>query len=330
MRRVLGILLIGLAAATAARAHDFWLEPSTYTPAPGQRVAVRLRVGDHFPGDPFARTSGRIERFAVFGGAGDAIVAGAEGVDPAGYLVAGGPGLYQIVYDSNHASLDLSGEKFERHLAEQGLERISELRRRAGRSAVAAKEVYSRSVKALIAVGGGAGEGYDRPAGLPLELIPERNPFLLTPGDELPVRLLYQGKPLAGAWVQARNPRRDVETVSGRTDREGRLRLRLASGGTWLVKAVHMIPAPRESGADWESFWASLTFEAAARRNAHRLDPGSIFYRAAAVPPAASVARSTSLAKPSRTRARMTICSSASFHCRCSMASRTPGRVFTP
>lgn len=265
MRILFSALMIGLAAAPAARAHDFWIEPSAYTPAPGQRIAVRLRVGDHFPGDPFARTPKRIERFAVLGGGAEAAVPGIEGGDPAGYLVAGGPGLYQIVYDSNHASIELTGEKFEQHLAEQGLERISALRKRAGRSAVPAKEIYSRSVKALIAVGGGSGEGYDRPAGLPLELIPEKNPFLLSPGSELPLRLLYRGKPLAGAWVQARNPRRPGETVSGRTDGEGRLRLRLASGGPWLVKAVHMIPAAKESGADWESLWASLTFESASR-----------------------------------------------------------------
>ena len=30
--------------------------------------------------------------------------------------------------------------------------------------------------------------------------------------------------------------------------------------GVWLIKAVHMIAAPPGSGAEWESFWASLTF----------------------------------------------------------------------
>jgi hypothetical protein len=29
----------------------------------------------------------------------------------------------------------------------------------------------------------------------------------------------------------------------------------------WLIKAVHMIPAPAGSKAEWASFWASLTFE---------------------------------------------------------------------
>ena len=29
----------------------------------------------------------------------------------------------------------------------------------------------------------------------------------------------------------------------------------------WLIKAVHMVPAPADSNADWASYWASLTFE---------------------------------------------------------------------
>jgi hypothetical protein len=36
---------------------------------------------------------------------------------------------------------------------------------------------------------------------------------------------------------------------------------KLPQDGMWLVKAVHMIEAPAGSGAQWASFWASLTFE---------------------------------------------------------------------
>jgi hypothetical protein len=34
----------------------------------------------------------------------------------------------------------------------------------------------------------------------------------------------------------------------------------LDAAGRWLVTAVHMVPAPAASGADWESVWASLAF----------------------------------------------------------------------
>lgn len=267
----LGIFLLGLALSAAAlSAHDLWIEPTSFRPRPGERVPVRLRVGDHFPGDPVPRWPQRIERFAAVPGVpeiaaeGEAPLPGVPDADPAGVLAAGAPGLWAIVYDSDHASITLAGDTFEHHLAEQGLERVSELRRQRGQSAAPATEIYSRCAKALVAVGGKADAGHDRLVGLPLELVPERSPAALAPGEELPVRLLYAGRPLAGARVEARNPRAPGETVAGRTDTDGRVKLRLASPGFWLVKAVHMVPAPPESGADWESFWASLTFEAGA------------------------------------------------------------------
>ena len=57
------------------------------------------------------------------------------------------------------------------------------------------------------------------------------------------------------------NKRNPAEKISARTDDDGRVRLRLDSPGMWLIKAVHVIPAPAGMNAEWESFWASLTFE---------------------------------------------------------------------
>ena len=46
-------------------AHDFWIEPSTFRPAPGATVAIGLRVGQNFVGDPVPRSSQLLERFVV-------------------------------------------------------------------------------------------------------------------------------------------------------------------------------------------------------------------------------------------------------------------------
>jgi len=52
-----------------------------------------------------------------------------------------------------------------------------------------------------------------------------------------------------------------AEKLSARTDADGRVRLRLRSDGMWMIKAVHMVPAPAGADGDWASYWASLTFE---------------------------------------------------------------------
>lgn len=258
----LGLLL----TAAAAGAHDLWLEPSSFRPAQGESVAVRVRVGEHFQGDPVPRSSARIERFAAVAPGERELelpVKGAEGADPAGRATLPVPGTWILVYDTNHASVELEAETFEPYLREEGLEAIIALRAEREQSKAPAREIYSRCAKSLVVVGkesGGPAKGHDRVLGLPLELVPEASPAALPAGGELPVFLLYRGEPLAGALVVAMRKDQPMEKVSARTGKDGRVRLRLDRPGDWLVKAVHMVPAPEASGADWESFWASLTF----------------------------------------------------------------------
>ncbi|HEY2290750.1 MAG TPA: DUF4198 domain-containing protein [Thermoanaerobaculia bacterium] len=266
--RFLGGFLLWLLSAPALLAHNFWIEPSTLTPAAGQRVAVRLRVGIELKGDPVPRDPALMKRFVAAGPAGDSTVPGVPNTEPAGFEAFVVPGLYTIVYDSGRSPLELDAAKFEEYLRDEGLERISALRARQGKSAAGAKEVFSRCAKALLNVGdGGSGPGFDRVFGQRLELVAEKNPYTLAGGGELPVRLLYEGKPLAGALVMAlqRDRPDKVDKVMARTDARGRATLKLDRPGFWLVKAVHMIPAPPDAGADWESFWASLTFAVPSR-----------------------------------------------------------------
>jgi uncharacterized GH25 family protein len=251
---------MALLCAGALSAHDLWIEPSSFQPASGTRLAVRLRIGQLFLGDPFPRDPKLMVRFSVLGAGGESPIPGVPDTDPAGYLVTGPPGLYELVYTSNHASVQLDAAKFEQYLADEGLEKISALRATKGLSTVPAKEIFSRCAKSLVEVAGDPGSGYDRVLGLTLELIPEKNPYTLAPGQELPVRLMFHGAPLVGAKVAAVPKDQPKNQVAARTDAQGRVRLRLARPGVWMVKAVEMSPAPAGSGADWESVWASITF----------------------------------------------------------------------
>jgi uncharacterized GH25 family protein len=260
------VLLLGTLASPALLAHNFWIEPTAFTPAPGQRVAVRLRVGQELQGDPVPRDPSLMKRFVTVGPNGaEVTVPGVPNTEPAGFLAFQAPGLYTIVYESGRSAVELEAAKFETYLKEEGLETVSARRARAGKTAAPAREVFSRSAKSLVAVGDGSGPGFDRVLGLRLELVAEKNPYALANGGELPVRLLYEGKPLAGSLVMALQRGRPGAVTSARSDSKGRATLKLDRPGLWLIKAVHMISAPADAGADWESFWASLTFAVPAR-----------------------------------------------------------------
>ena len=253
-------LVTTLFASDGLLAHDFWIEPSTFRPAVGSSLSVRLRVGEHFSGDPFPRDPSHIKRFVMAGPTGEVPVLGLSGSEPAGSIRVQTPGLYVIGYRSNRRLIDMDAEKFDSYLREEGLEKIRHLRAQKGHTEPDVKEAYSRCSKSLVAAGKLNPTAKDLALGFTLELVAERNPYLLTKGKELPIRLLYNAKPLQGALVVAQNQQDPTRKLKAHSDEQGRVVFLLPRSGIWLIKVVHMVPA-FEDAVDWESFWASLTFE---------------------------------------------------------------------
>jgi uncharacterized GH25 family protein len=262
LRHVLGMLLVaGTLAHATAFAHDVWIEPTTFHPRSGEQVGVRLRVGDNLSGDSLPRDPARVNAFVVADAVGRKPLAGHAGDDPAGSVRVAAPGLMVIGYHSNPSATELPAEKFNQYLKEEGLDAAAALRARRNETHVPARELFSRCAKSLLLSGAASDTQGDRLLGFTLELLAERNPYALRDGEALPVRLLYQNRPLAGALVVAMNRTNPAQKLTARTDNQGRVRFQLQRGHLWLVKAVHMERASIMSKAEWTSFWASLTFE---------------------------------------------------------------------
>jgi len=260
-RTVLALALFVLVALPAG-AHDFWIEPSTFRPAPGTEVTAALRIGQKLEGEPLPRDPRLVDRFVLLGAAGEMPVGGMPGDEPAGTVRVAGPGLQWIGYQSRPYPVRLEAAAFEGYLKEEGLEQIVAERARTGRSAAPGRERFHRCAKALLDVAG-APSAPDAPLGFTLELVPLKSPYALAPGAVLPVSLSFRGKPLVNALVVAMSKAEPGKTVSARTDAKGMVKLALARPGLWLLKAVHMEAAPPDAGVDWESWWASVTFDLA-------------------------------------------------------------------
>jgi uncharacterized GH25 family protein len=262
MFRRLGFLVVALAVSRASlSAHDMWIDPTTFSPASGQIVGMRLRVGQDLLGDPVPRDPALINQFVVEDGAGRKPLVGRAGADPAGFLRVAMPGLLVIGYHSNPSPVEQTPEKFDQYLKEEGLDAVAALRARRNETGARIREIFSRCAKSLVMSGPANEKQSDRSLGFTLELVAERNPYAIRAGQDLPVRLTYENRPLAGALVVAINRLNPAAKLTARTDQEGRVRFRLQPGGMWLVKAVHMVPAPAGTDAEWASYWASLTFE---------------------------------------------------------------------
>ena len=251
-----------LFSAAALPAHDFWIEPSTFRPAPGQDFEVALRVGEHFRGEPVPRDDRRVRKFFLVSTLGEAPVPGLPGADPAGFAKAPAPGLIVIGYRSDRTPVTVEPAKFEKYLVEEGLEAAIAERARRGDTEKPGREVFSRSVKSIV-FAGARGADFDRRLGLDLEILLKSDPARWKPDPKSAMRfqLFSDGKPLAGALVKAICKDEPDRTLTARTGRDGHASLVLPRRGVWLVEAVRLTPAPPGIDADWESVWTSVTFE---------------------------------------------------------------------
>lgn len=245
----------------SASAHEFWLEPDNFTPKLGERVPVNIFIGQNFKGNSFPFGKDEFKKFVVIDAKGEKPVKGIDGDEPAVTMTFRTPGLVAFSHYSTPETLVADWDLFARYLKLEGLDHIERLHRAQNKPMSKIKEIYWRCAKLLMQVGGAGGQ--DRFTGMPLELIAEKNPYTLAPGEALPVRLLHDGKPIKDIQIAAISKAEPDKRRTVRTDAEGRALIDLPQRGPWLLNAVHMMePGPREKGqkADWMSLWASLSF----------------------------------------------------------------------
>ena len=264
------LILSATLGAAPARAHQFWLSPSSYSGAPRRVVEVSALAGTGFRGDRIPWSPAHCVRLVAraakaldltrAASIGDPVWARFAPIDDGGTMLA---------FESNFTPIELPAAQFNAYLEDEGLTGPLDARHR-GPAARPGRERYRRCAKAWL-----SGRDLARavvPVGLPLEVVPQTLPGS---DPQLPLIVLWSGRPLAGALVKSwRAPlgageeptdgaTRDSVGVAwqGRTDSHGRVTVPVAAQGEWIVSVVHMVPCPDSSEADWESTWASLTFE---------------------------------------------------------------------
>lgn len=253
-------MLLLLALVAPALAHDHWIEPR---PVRGG-VAVHVQLGEHLTGAEPHRVKGPggYARFGIYSRVGfrDLRPSLLVDADPLASVrwEEGERGTLMLVMDSTPREITLEADTFDAYLLEEGLSDV--IAARAGRGGPG-RERYSRCLKSILARGRAGRPVATQVIGQDLEIVPEQDPLTLAEGAELPLRVLFRGEPLAGAEVIAarRDDSGEVRTWKGRTDAHGRFVFKLDGAGVYLVRLVHMT-ASAEAGADWRSWWSSLTF----------------------------------------------------------------------
>lgn len=272
MKRFAVAFVTVLATGGAAVAHDFWLQPRSWQAMPGVPVAISFEVGH---GDARERWAAGADKLA---GLSDVSRSGVT--DLRSLFREGGkqphlirsfrePGLHIVTMRSADSLSDLPAIRFNDYLALEGLAPAIAARARSGRTKANGREFYSRRAKALIQVGPPLPTDTaqaTRPVGMTLEVVPLRNPYALGPDHKLPVQILFEGRPLAGALVKLTLLESDARPLqAARSDARGRVTFTIPQSGSWLVNVI-WTKAIASRDADFQTTFSSLTFGYPVRR----------------------------------------------------------------
>lgn len=286
-----------LAALTVAvvgtlRAHDMFLKLPSYFLEPNASAKVAL-INGTFDQSENVITRDRMTDVSVVRGDGEVVHPptsawrdsavhhwSPDSVDTAILeFETGDPGTYLIGVSTAPRVFTLSATEFDDYLEHDGVLDVLEMRVDRGASAEettergtpadSVTERYSKHVKALAQVGDARTDTWGHELGYPVEFVPLGNPYALGAGDELRVRFLRSGEPVADQLVYASyeghhghdDEGGHVEDVETRTDAEGVAAIPLSHAGKWYVRAIHMVERTDEPEVDFESNWATLTFE---------------------------------------------------------------------
>lgn len=166
--------------------------------------------------------------------------------------------------------IELSANEFNEYLEHDGVLDVLEDRRKRQELDLPAKEKYSKHVKAIFQVGEKTSNDFAKNLGYPVEFIPLMNPYTLNKDEIFRVKLLKNGKPLRNHLVYAgfmqvghdHNSREDHHhaEMELKTDSDGIASLQISQHGYWYIRTINMVRS-NETGVDYESNWATLTFE---------------------------------------------------------------------
>ena len=163
---------------------------------------------------------------------------------------------------------EFTAENFASNMKHEGLLDVLAARKKSGEDLQPVRKKYSKHVKAIFQVGNKQTEDYKTVLGYPIEFIPMSNPYALKVGDDFAMKLLINGKPVAGEMVYASYNEQYGHNKDGSprdaykllTNSEGIVTVKVRTTGHWYFRTVNLVKST-EKDADYISISAALTFE---------------------------------------------------------------------
>jgi len=269
--RILRLLLLAPLIGLTANAEVLFLKLDAYFLPPNSRAMVRVLQ------ETFQRTDGAVTLAQVS----DISLHGPEFSGPAVEAIAwrtdaktstlevqtGSSGTYVLIIGTAPRSKARKAADFNDYLRRNGISETLAQRTQNNELEKDVRELNSEYVRTIFQVGEKLTDHYKKRLNLPVEVIPQQNPYSLKVGQTLAFLCLVAGRPVGNQGVTAgwESPDGKIHTLSARTGADGIVHFKLAGDGKWYVK-MNNTKRLSDPSLTYQSNWATVTFAVRNRR----------------------------------------------------------------
>jgi nickel transport protein len=230
-KSILVIMVVILLSAQGAWAHHPWIEKA------GDRLEVKW--GHPPKAEPYE--PGKVKDIKVFDKQGKAVKFERKDEKDAVYVSSKS--------DISMASIFFEGGYIVK--TPDGYKKVTKQEAQKSGLQIADSFYYYQFAKALFA----NSDTVTKPVGMKFEIVPLENPFMLKAGQLLPIKVLFEGKPIENIAVKV-----GKEEVA-KTDIKGLAQIQVGEKGMQIIVMTYRIPTTNNPDADFFSYTTVLTWD---------------------------------------------------------------------
>jgi hypothetical protein len=166
---------------------------------------------------------------------------------------------YQFLFYKTSRSLKMNAEEFNEFLKQYGMDEIIADRKKKNELTGSALIKTRNTIQLAFRVGKNEGQGWNQVSGLPIEIIPDKNPQTLKRGDRIEFTVYENGSPAFGVRVKIWNrwdKRTTIQNIY--TEKNGTVTTTISNPGDWMVTVVKMVKGNEANAFEADVF--SLNF----------------------------------------------------------------------
>jgi nickel transport protein len=236
LKRILFIALLLLSASQLVLAHDTWVEKRN-----GQLLVLRGHGGQ-----VEAYDSALVKEAKAFDAKGQVVeMEIVRNKENASLLTKGNPVIVGALYDSGYWLKTTDGWKKATKREGKGKYDIVE----SIKSKQWCKTILCPTSESV------------KPLGQRFEVVPQRDPTTVQVGDKIPIKVVFDGKPVEGAIITTGGGHASDTKDPLKTGKDGMATVTIEKPGPQLVKATYTLPIKDDPDADALHLASTMTFD---------------------------------------------------------------------